>query len=1796
MTGLREELERLRAQRFAAYPAETLARLALLPQWTESLARRAGLGDVPEELVESTMLLLDDGGQERAFWVRESVRGELGGYLRREHADTLRRALRHLTGRLYGVDHDWFAVAAVYAEDPTGLRLLREVSDRVEAGRLPAAATLVATAEALAEVLGGHLAGSARRAAWRLARATREAEDAHHLRHYQPRSELEEQVVGGPDWAVHLLGAGGAGKTMLIRHLATRITTARVDFDHLDPRYPETRPGEMFTALAVDLLGWVGSRAGEAAYRRFLDAVEELHEELARPYRLETRARPLLERMVAAFADLLTTLDLDVTLVLDTCEELAKLYPSGEPAPGIDMTFSLLERLHALVPSVRVVLAGRRWLVPPPLDAPSGPLLRPRPYLRVLPVGGFTRAEAERYLTARDLPRRFTSAVLARAAGDEGYNPFDLAVYTDWVLAEPSLDPSALVTDVGDPYVERRVIGRLHDPALVRCLGVAAELGTLDRTLAGAEFAALGVDADAVLSGLAAQEWARVRAHTPDGRPAVVELEEHLCARLRAVTAADPDRFPVDGRRLGRTAAGLVTGAESVAEVPLATLLPALRLLPAAEAIVLWREVEDRVVAEQAWGWAEHVTARAAADLTDTADRLLARSPSAGTDLPDRRTPDHLNDPRTHDRRSAAPGAVDAPAEAGRSAGDRSPSSPGDDRRTTVSRGDAAGDNDPRRGEAGESDPSEGAGSPSEGAGSPSDFEETQALPTQTTPAEPVRTRTSRWSATERRGPTGRREDDRRESAAERDDHTGRGDRIGQEDGAESRGSVLAGLREVLAAVLSTQAATRVQTGGGGVAALWRHVLRFGNPAQRDRALLGLVSAGEQDIDFPAELHRIVTAHTTSPIARPATASPPPNPNLAEPTAPSSGSTENFAGSSADVGSSTATLAGSIGALAGSIVAAVDRWMLDESWRELRVQDLVIVAGASADPAVRSLAYGQAALLAQAGPEAAFDPPALAALAVEAVQGVEQPSPSPVSADYPPGCDARARAQLISLLIDLTTPGDGPTDDRRHSTPADEPHEPEPADRQRESTPSSERHESEAAGGRRESEAASGRRESGSKGGGVALPMLEAAGAPTSVDGDRWLSLALLVLQARGRMSEEHLRTLTAARYPLWRGRSAWVHGHVRPLAVGLAESWVWLGQYDEATAVLHARLQEALTAGDDPSTVEECQLALLMVCRRDRDLRHYPGIRELALRGSPVCRAAAWLTLTLVEGEQPHSITEAGSWYGWWRCQDLNSLRDGFRPPPRSEEGIPPALLRRVAEEADHLTLGLDAPTEPPDPLEPRLGWVRGRALLTRAEVLALRFPGQAARLLTEAALLLGRDSVLGRQAELLATMAAIRSGRTLEASGGVPSHPLPGGWTVRTAALSRLPWTSEDAELPELTLPSSREPSPQRQSPQRQSPQPPSPQPQTPQWDLPPWPSEQPPPLQPQPYKPWPQVHGSPQQAEAAPAGQASGLVGAGVVTAIVAVATVAAFVLVPQAMSGLGAAAVLAGAALVAGACALYWSGVPATAMTADVGETSTVLLRHGSGAWRGPAWGRGVPRWPAPSRASTVRTAAGEARISARVKAVRLRSGRDLDADGLEFRLFGHLPADRLPALFRSVHRAASVARATTGRYEGPRHLEPSGQAVSPHRLLWVGALVGTADGPRLRLPEQHPSMSKARERLVGAEPYPVFQVFQAEPVDGPPEPLGDQRAGFVAMARTVCESGTPAALVVPPLPDDVAARVIGACATWPILRKGDVIDARRLLALQGHLREIINAGPEVLCDLILFLPTDDAEVR
>jgi hypothetical protein len=654
----------LSQQRLERFDPAVLLWLAALPEWSHPLAKAVGVPDGSESLdqlvsrlaaaglVERREILNASGEVVTAFWMPASRRVEVGQYLRQvlparallAGVDAVAEAIQALPERMgpsgtpiAPVLEQWLRVARAHLDDPSGARLIAAVDELIVTSRSNEALELLAAAQALGDVLGDPLAASARRAQWRVDRAYRQSLDARTLAYYLPQPEVDEAlerlIQPSREWTVHLLGEGGVGKTMALRDLAAGrfadrmglppFPVARVDFDHLDPRYPERRPVEVLIALAAELAGFTTSRDAYSSMRRFDSAAAHLHELLAAPSSVDHGAdeTELLATAVDAFAAYVDGLAGPVVLVLDTCEELAKLHTPGGRAPAVDRTFEILERIHDQTSHVRVILAGRRWLIPPPTGPrrADGVELSPRPYLRVVPLEGFTAEMAQRYLDRRDPERLMRpplrAALLDRCLppGESTANPFDLACYADWALAEPDVDAERLRSAPGDPYVEQRIIGRLADTAVRDCLGVAVELGRFAPEMIEPALVRRGIDADAAFSGLVGQEWVSAVAFDTDGRPKVIEISEHLRPRLRSVIADNPDRFPVDRIRLGRDLAGLVLGRSPVDQVPVEAIEGALRLLPPSEAATMWVLLENRVARSDAWGWAAQVTPRAAA-------------------------------------------------------------------------------------------------------------------------------------------------------------------------------------------------------------------------------------------------------------------------------------------------------------------------------------------------------------------------------------------------------------------------------------------------------------------------------------------------------------------------------------------------------------------------------------------------------------------------------------------------------------------------------------------------------------------------------------------------------------------------------------------------------------------------------------------------------------------------------------------------------------------------------------------------------------------------------------------------------------------------------------------------------------------------------------------------------------------------------------------------------------------------------------------------------------------------------
>jgi hypothetical protein len=679
LDSLAAELSRARLDRFD--PAALLW-LAAFPEWSYQLA---GLADFPAGnqplsefiarlaaagLAEQREVLNPSGEVSIAFWLPASRRGEVGEYLRSiwpaagllAEIDKLARTLQgvpELTEpsgtRFLPALKQWLQVAQTHRADPSGARLIDAVDELVAEERSTEALSLVAAAQALGEVLGDPLAASARRAQWRVDRAYRQTLDARTLVHYMPQPEVDEALAallrGNGGWAIHLLGDGGVGKTMALRDLAAghfadrlglaRFPVARIDFDHLDPRYPQRRPVEVLIALAGELAGFTTTRDAHYGMRRFDSAAAYLHEVLAGPTQAPAEGDAadgademrLLATAVDAFADYVSQLGERVVLVLDTCEELAKVHARGGRAPAVDRTFEILERIHNRSSAVRVVLAGRRPLIPPPDGAPVpfGLVLSARPYLSVLPLAGFSAAMTESYVDWRDPQHLIRSALRAAVIdrclppGESTANPFDLACYVEWALAEPDMDADRLRSATGDPYVEQRIIGRLTDTAVRDCLGVAVELGRFEPEMIEPALMRRGIDPSAAFSGLIGQEWVSAVSFDNDGRPQVIEVSEHLLPRLRRVVAADPDRFLVDRVQLGRDQAALIDASRQVDELPIEAIEAALRLLPPSESAAMWAELELRIAESDAWGWAAQAIPRAAAA---EAERAAAGGPT----------------------------------------------------------------------------------------------------------------------------------------------------------------------------------------------------------------------------------------------------------------------------------------------------------------------------------------------------------------------------------------------------------------------------------------------------------------------------------------------------------------------------------------------------------------------------------------------------------------------------------------------------------------------------------------------------------------------------------------------------------------------------------------------------------------------------------------------------------------------------------------------------------------------------------------------------------------------------------------------------------------------------------------------------------------------------------------------------------------------------------------------------------------------------------------------------------------
>lgn len=609
------------------------------------------------QITKEALKLAEGMREELSFWMPDATRTEVldGLRMRSEYTASSLVNIAIKVGNLIlqaqergtsisPVVSRWAEMAAAGPRDAAAL-LNSQVEHLVAAGDTGQAITWVNTANMLSQVFKGDLEMATLLGNRRLELAYRQLQDKRYLQYLLVRQEQVDDFLAllkepGLAWALHYIGVGGVGKTTLIRHITANlapqlgIPTSRVDFDYLSPDYPVRKPGQLLVELAKELQFYGTSTHHEQLFNKFQERIVSLHEEVSdKPVSdpLDNINLRTFERAISAFCDFIRMLPQPVIFILDTCEELAKLQPVGARLPSVEATFAVLESIHQRVEGIRVLFAGRRFLARSgdgwSLDATQmleGQTLLPaaKPYLRLHEICGFTREEAHFFLTSikkLSLSEELETAILnhssdvgsvapiqwhrprQQAAGPR-YNPFDLALYADWVQEDPNLTPAAISGGSTDPFVEMRIAGRIKRGDARSLLPAVILLRRFDRAMLRTMFEGNTPIFNEVYWELSNQEWLE---YQPEEKTAFLEINRNLYPRLLEYYK-DPERqsqLEIARKRLAPGLAALVDTLP-LGELRLSHIEAALRILPEDQGAQLWDRLSRRITAAGAWDWA----------------------------------------------------------------------------------------------------------------------------------------------------------------------------------------------------------------------------------------------------------------------------------------------------------------------------------------------------------------------------------------------------------------------------------------------------------------------------------------------------------------------------------------------------------------------------------------------------------------------------------------------------------------------------------------------------------------------------------------------------------------------------------------------------------------------------------------------------------------------------------------------------------------------------------------------------------------------------------------------------------------------------------------------------------------------------------------------------------------------------------------------------------------------------------------------------------------------------------------
>jgi hypothetical protein len=664
--------EEARQEWIEALDPKTVRWLAVLPEWTGTLAEDCGFpagGEGVEATVEdaSAAMLCEvvrrsdlAGGETVRFWMPRPMRSWLFEQWLRSADLHLEDDVGEIATRILRVHREeksvstailrWaeLADAELKGNVVTGEPLSDRIQQSLGVGDLTRAGDWLFAAEWLSKPLGAAMELAAQRARRQLSLHHLRDQDADYLERFLPRrDQLDElQTLARPsdEWGVHFVGLSGVGKTMLMRFVSRRNeanpfqSSSRVDFDYLDPRIPLERPARLLQEFGEGFAVNLGTGERESLFKSFLEAVrtaEGAREAMgSQAFGLAAGTRQF-HQAVTAFARFLEALPQPVALVLDTCEELAKLHPPGGRMWSVDATLDILEQLHAAMPELKLIVAGRRWVTSkygnlPRREgpAPEGVLISPaREFLRFHEARGFTENEVRSYLRkvrGLDLGEELIGSILAgtvdaaRVPGvteEEGevkrYSPNDVAFCAQLLKDNQALGRRAVREGNFDAYVEERIFKRVADVSALRDVFPAAAL--LGRFDAAVLEPLLGADAAArrtSMERLIAEDWTH-----PEGGPepdeVVLKVDPGLLPRLGAYYERIYRRRQVREETRRRLEAHLAAKLEKgPPEATVEVADAAIHLLPPEVAVVKLERAAHQVVATSSWSWAEAVSQR----------------------------------------------------------------------------------------------------------------------------------------------------------------------------------------------------------------------------------------------------------------------------------------------------------------------------------------------------------------------------------------------------------------------------------------------------------------------------------------------------------------------------------------------------------------------------------------------------------------------------------------------------------------------------------------------------------------------------------------------------------------------------------------------------------------------------------------------------------------------------------------------------------------------------------------------------------------------------------------------------------------------------------------------------------------------------------------------------------------------------------------------------------------------------------------------------------------------------------